>query len=208
MSDNNNIDPTDPATLNFETMNASAKVVAHPQKPEPSNPSSPGPNFLSFSYYQKYFQVGQADVQRRLYKAFRIMDNDFLETEGSAPELWGPLWITLTLPVLLFISSMLSGKWAGSVHSGSLDYSLLTFGLFLFLFFATFEPLVMSYVIRRSFPTPNDPYMQYFEPIPLIMLTCYSWIILTVSFVHNLDFILCSCWPSFLVDGGTFLCST
>jgi hypothetical protein len=169
------IDPTDPSSLNFQPLTLSPQgKMAHPQRPSSGSVSTGAPSFLSISYYQKYFNVGAIDVKRRLEKGMRIVNRDFLETEGVAPEIWGPIWISLSLAILLFFSSTLALEWGGSIKWGSLDYSLLSLGVMTFLAFAIFEPLGMFYAIGKMFPL-NDPYLNNFDLIPLVMLTCYSW---------------------------------
>ena len=182
----NQIDPTDPSSLNFQPLSHSPPgKLAHPQRTSNIAAPSNAPSFLSISYYQKYFKVGAIDVKRRIIKGMRIVNRDFLETEGIAPEIWGPIWISLSLAILLFFSSTLALEWGGSIKWGSLDYSPLSLGATTFLLFAFFEPLIMYYMINKIFP-PSDPYLNSLDFIPLVMLTCYSWMPIFPSLVHHI----------------------
>ena len=183
----NKIDPTDPSSLNFQPLAASPPgKLAHPQRSNSTTAPSNASSFLSISYYQKYFKVGAVDVKRRMEKGMRVVNRDFLETEGAAPELWGPIWISLSLSILLFFSSTLALEWGGTIKWGSLDYSLLSLSATTFLLFAFIEPLIMSYIIGKMFP-PSDPYLNNFDFIPLVMLTCYSWMPLFPILVRHIN---------------------
>lgn len=176
-----NIDITDPATLNFEPFQPQ---VAHPSKPQVELNSKSSTSLFTITYYQKYFQVSSIDVQRRILKAFKIFGEDnFLDSEASgAPELWGPLWIAISLAILLFTTSVLAGELGGSIKAGSIDFSLLSLSFLLFFGYLLVESAAMVVFIKSM----NESLYESFDYMAVAMLIAYSWIFLLPTLVSLL----------------------
>lgn len=57
------------------------------------------PHFLSFSFYQQYFDVDTVQVQNRIINSLipRFNSNFIIDHIQPIPDLYGPFWISITL---------------------------------------------------------------------------------------------------------------
>ncbi len=94
-------------------------------------------NWTNLNYYAKYFNVTTDEVKERLVLASKA-DSNFLETLNGRMDYYGPLWLSVTCAVLLFVSSSLSKRlWS---HPGELlDFHLLTVGVVELLLYNAFQ---------------------------------------------------------------------
>ena len=141
--------------------------------------------FLSFLYHM--WDVDTDDVVYRCklaldpYIRTPFLTNGLLDAEynaapnsiinGKQPDLWGPLWIFLTMVFAVFLSSTMLGVLNG-IH-GSYSASLLavtTFSLFAFTFLV---PPGVWFIIRFLDLVPN---LTLPQTICLYGYSCTSWI--------------------------------
>lgn len=95
------------------------------------------PNWNNFNYYTKYFNVTSTEVQQRIVSA-AMADGLFLEKLNGRLDFYGPLWINLTVGVLLFICSS-AAKLVWSHASEHPDFQLLPLGICEMLIFSIFQ---------------------------------------------------------------------
>jgi hypothetical protein len=86
--------------------------------------------WFSVEYYQPYFDVNSATVVERIKCAASPHKSDIFEsTPETAPDLYGAIWIALTLVFLIAASSNLNSYFvkSSSKEPWERDYRLLTF---------------------------------------------------------------------------------
>ncbi|CAB4404070.1 unnamed protein product [Rhizophagus irregularis] len=79
----------------------------------------------SIEYYARYFDVDTTQVLERASKSLFPKDN-FVETVGSNPDLYGPFWIPTTVIFLLFVTATIA-KFISDKDS-PYDFIILSFG--------------------------------------------------------------------------------
>lgn len=67
----------------------------------------------SLDFYARFFDVDTSEVLRRCWAALFPKSN-FLDLLEGNPDLYGPLWITTTVVLILFLSSTIQGFLANS----------------------------------------------------------------------------------------------
>lgn len=84
----------------------------------------------SLDYYAKYFDVDTSEVLFRILAAILPKQN-FLDLISPNPDLYGPFWISTTLILVLFITSVMGSALDFLIKSQpySPDYSLLTYAI-------------------------------------------------------------------------------
>lgn len=71
-------------------------------KPEEEEEHKGCCRFCTFEYYEKFFQVSQDDIMTRLRSALvPPYSGDFMEGIKGQPDLYGPVWVTATLVLLM-----------------------------------------------------------------------------------------------------------
>jgi hypothetical protein len=102
--------------------------------------------WFSVEYYQPYFDVSSATVLDRIKHALMPHKSDlFASTSESPPDLWGAVWISLTLIFLIGATSNLNAFLA---HSSSKepwerDFRILSFASTMVFIYTFAVPLVM-----------------------------------------------------------------
>lgn len=95
------------------------------------------PGWANLNFYTKYFNVTTAEVHERLRSA-ATADAAFLEKLNGRLDFYGPLWISVSVAVVLFVSSSFTKRaWA---HPGeTLDFHLLTMGIIEMVLYTAFQ---------------------------------------------------------------------
>lgn len=76
--------------------------------PPPSSASASSKRYLwSIHFYQQFFDLTTTQLLTRLYNTFRP-DRNFLDTLDGNPDLYGPVWISTTVVVILFLTGTIS----------------------------------------------------------------------------------------------------
>ena len=97
---------------------------------------------FSIDYWKGYFDVTEEEVMTKLTSSIHPMSNVFQEKIDAKVDLYGPVWISISLTVLLIVCrdflvsifSILTGRNAGEFNVGKVGFTFtLIFGaLFLF----------------------------------------------------------------------------
>lgn len=96
-----------------------------------------------FAFYQQFFQCESKDVWYRILQSLIIWKGHFLkETAQKKPDLWFPVWNTLTLIFALFFTTAIYGMTQGQ---GFEKNQMIYFGSFLgvILSYMILAPLIM-----------------------------------------------------------------
>ncbi|RPB28954.1 YIPF1 protein [Terfezia boudieri ATCC MYA-4762] len=108
---------------NFNNEQASGKIPqgeAHGGTPAgffsapPTTRSGGSKRFLwSLEFYARFFDVDTNEVLRRCWATLFLKTN-FLDLLDGNPDLYGPIWITTTVVLTLFLSSTIQGYFAST----------------------------------------------------------------------------------------------
>ncbi|KAL4702135.1 hypothetical protein ACJJTC_019411 [Scirpophaga incertulas] len=74
---------------------------------EPTSPTQSNHNFWTIQYYQKYFDVKTSEVVERIISSVlpqKVSRNYFDERIKGKPDLYGPVWISVTLIFTIAVS--------------------------------------------------------------------------------------------------------
>lgn len=94
-------------------------------------------NWTNLNFYTKYFNVTTVDFQERIIAA-AMADGLFLEKLNGRLDFYGPLWISITVAILLFVSSSLA-KIVWPHTNEFIDFHLITFGIIEMILFTSFQ---------------------------------------------------------------------
>lgn len=97
------------------------------------------PGWTNLNYYTKYFNVTTEEIKDRLQSGLTA-DGAFLEKLNGRMDFYGPLWLSISIAVLLFVSSSF-GKRAWAHASEKLDLHLLTLGVVELMVYTSFMTL-------------------------------------------------------------------
>ena len=133
-------------------------------------------SWLNLNHYSKYFNVTTEDVQERLRSSL-MMDGTFLERLNGRLDFYGPLWISISVALFLFVASSFTKRvWA---HPGeTLDLTLLTFGVMEMLVYTS----LMSAISWGFFKWRGVDGVKLGETVAL---TGYSLTVLIPALVSN-----------------------
>eukprot|EP01137_Pigoraptor_chileana_P034864 Opistho-2@28053 len=110
-----------------------------------------GPPLWSIDYYRKYFDVGSAQVGRRILKSVWPFHRDFLDSISSSPDMYGPFWIATTLIFAAAMTGNLSSYLASfrlGTEDWRYDFSKVTFAASAIYGYATLVPVVVWAILR------------------------------------------------------------
>ena len=102
--------------------------------------------FFSVDYYRPYFDVSSATVMKRMKGGMSPHKADLFSGSVDAPaDLYGAIWISLTLVFLIAATSNLNGYFAHSSlkEPWERDYTLLTFASTMVLVYTFVIPLLL-----------------------------------------------------------------
>lgn len=132
--------------LTFQPLN-DTMTQDHPLSPEQPLPTPTPSSIFSITYYRKYFDVDTLDVGKRLLMAMNPLNNTFLH-EITSPDLYGPIWLSITGAFLMGVFGNLSGWLRGG---GSWTYNFYAFavGLFVTFVFVFGVPFAFRWATRN-----------------------------------------------------------
>ncbi|BFU26551.1 protein YIPF1, putative [Entamoeba histolytica HM-3:IMSS] len=108
-------------------------------------------HFYKSEFYARWFNVDTTDVLKRmLWGLIPFFGNFFKQTEEN-PDLYGPLWIPLTVVFLAFFSGSLS-----SIIENAYDYKKLSIITGTILLYIIFIPIILWGVCRFAFKIKNS----------------------------------------------------
>ncbi|EDR28487.1 protein YIPF1, putative [Entamoeba dispar SAW760] len=149
--------------VNFATQTTNSQInpsgTGDEEKPNTSNEEEIKEykwyHFYKSEFYARWFNVDTMDVLKRMFWGLiPFFGNFFKQTEGN-PDLYGPLWIPLTVVFLAFFSGSLS-----SIIENAYDYKKLSIITGTVLLYIIFIPIILWAVCRFAFKIKN-PLVSY-----------------------------------------------
>ena len=180
------------STLNFSEQQNSIKDeenIQIPKSEEEKEKEYKWYHFYKSEYYQQWFNIDTNDILKRMVWGIYPFKGNFFDQIGDNQDLYGPLWISLTVVFLTFFSGSLGGMVSGtyeyiklSVITGTVLVYLILVPIILYLvlyfalkikqpltkYFCLFGYSYTSYLI--TIPLCAIPFI--FVQIPLICIGC------------------------------------
>jgi len=108
--------------------------------------------FLTFKYYQKFFNVKTADIAFRLQSALFPFSTKFALVTKDKPDLYGPFWVLTTLVFTLAcagnFSSYISAMWNEDKKGHSLHFDFVPTAATLVYGFGFAFPVALALLMR------------------------------------------------------------
>lgn len=177
------------------------------------------PSFWKFSYYQSLFDVTTNDVlDRLLWSAVpRFSGPTYLERKiRPNPDLYGPIWVGLTLIVTTSVSSNVASylQTAGqSKHIWHTDYTRVSFAATTIVLYISLVPLVLWAMLKYRKVESRYSLLEtlclygyslsIYVPISILWaveLWWLRWLLMTVGCVLSGLVLVATLWPSFRDD--------
>lgn len=177
------------------------------------------PSFWKFSYYQSLFDVTTSDVlDRLLWSAVpRFSGPTYLERNiRPNPDLYGPVWVGLTLIVTTSVSSNVASylQTAGqSKHFWHTDYTRVSFAATAILLYMFLVPLVLWAVLKYRRVESRYSLLEtlclygyslsIYVPISILWaveLWWLRWLLMSVGALLSGLVLVSTLWPSFRED--------
>ena len=105
-----------------------------------------GDKFWEISYYRRVYNVTTRDVYQRIIKTINPIGETFFEFIGNNADLYGWIWISMTLAFLIAATGNLS-EYINYLKEGTkekyiYDFTKLTFGATTVIVYVTIIPLI------------------------------------------------------------------
>lgn len=208
--------PTQTETVDFasqsHTSNSSTETPnpnSHTSKPdeegfEVENPKTSKDkehyHFYQSGYYQQWFDIDTTDVLKRMFWGLIPFFGNFFDQIDENQDLYGPIWISLSVVFLTFFSGSLGGMVSGtyeyiklSVITGTVLVYLIVIPIILYLVMRC--GLKIKHPITKYFCLFGYSYTAYLITIPLcaiqvlyvqIPLICIGCIFQSMTVLKNL----------------------
>ncbi|XP_055605567.1 protein YIPF1 [Uranotaenia lowii] len=199
------------AQLNID----SPKKTGNPSRDFSPNEEAPTPksaSFLTFEYYQKFFNVDTMTVVDRIATSIipKRAPSDYLKLNiGTNPDLYGPVWIVITLIFTIAISgNMASYLQKTGDHVWRYNFHLVSVAATVIILYTVLVPFTLWALIKWS-TRLTDIDIEEDEPSPspsLLSLICvYGYSMAIYIPVSILWTIQVSLFQWLLVATGAFL---
>ena len=157
-------------------------------------------HFYKSEFYQRWFDIEFFDVLKRMLWGLIPFFGNFFDNVSANPDLYGPIWIPVTVIFLSFFSGSLT-----SMLVGDYDYLKLTIIAGTVLVYIIFVPFIIGLICKIGFKVKEKmssfyclfgySYTIYIIVIPLcaipywyvqIPLVCVGCFIMTLTLLKNL----------------------
>ena len=173
-------------------------------QPAPAAPAS-NAHFYELEYWSEFFQVETGEVLSRLRIALFPKDAaQFLVRIGATADLYGPIWISTTLIVLLgMMSNVASYAQRRRGVSWKYDFSLMVWAAMVIYTYSIFMPVIVWVVFRyHSVPARvvevACAYGYAWAPFVLASVLCFfpwgwiRWTVMSIAVAVSLAFLILS----------------
>ena len=170
------------------------------------------PHFLSFHFYQRYFDVDTNQVQTRILNSMipRINSNFITDCIQPVPDLYGPFWICVTL----IFSIAIFGNFAHYIQGASRtsadnDFQLITGASSLIISYVLLVPFGIYSLLWYRKATIQYSYMELlctygyclsiFIPVSMlwvIQIQAFRWSLIAVSVFLSGTVLVGSLWSA------------
>jgi protein YIPF1/2 len=180
-------------------------------------------SFYDIELYQKYFNVDTKDVLDRICTSACLKPTFFSLIDEKGGDLYGPVWIPITVLFLMFVTESIHEVIAGTNGSFSRHYAGVLSHTFIVLYTMMIIWPLLGYLVCKYFGSPLDTESQHQESIPLINWICiygyctsilvlptllfvlflpflrsetvWSWILILTVFGLSTTFLVSNLWP-------------
>ncbi|KAI1720279.1 yip1 domain-containing protein [Ditylenchus destructor] len=180
------------------------------------------PHFLSFEFYQRYFDVDTSQVQTRILNSMfpRRNSNFITDYIQPSPDLYGPFWISITL----IFSIAICGNFGHYIQNSGLskgydsDFGLVTGSTTLVTSYVILVPFLIYSLLWYRKSSMQYSYMELlcaygyslsiFVPVSVLWLVQIHWFrwFLIIASVTLSGFVLAnSLWPTIKGDSNRVL---
>ncbi|KAI1718482.1 yip1 domain-containing protein [Ditylenchus destructor] len=180
------------------------------------------PHFLSFEFYQRYFDVDSSQVQTRILNSMfpRRNSNFITDYIQPSPDLYGPFWISITL----IFSIAICGNFGHYIQNSGLskgydsDFGLVTGSTTLVTSYVILVPFLIYSLLWYRKSSMQYSYMELlcaygyslsiFVPVSVLWLVQIHWFrwCLIIASVTLSGFVLAnSLWPTIKGDTNRLL---
>lgn len=116
--------------------------------PSPEAEQPKNHNFWTIEYYQKYFDVQSSDVVERIVSSIvpqKVSPNYFDSNIRAKPDLYGPIWISVTLIFAIGISGNIASylQSANKLYHWRYDFHLVSYAASAIFFYVWMVPVAL-----------------------------------------------------------------
>lgn len=180
------------------------------------------PHFLSFEFYQRYFDVDTSQVQTRILNSMfpRRNSNFIIDYIQPTPDLYGPFWISITL----IFSIAICGNFGHYIQSVGMskgydsDFGLVTGATTLVTSYVIIVPFLIYSLLWYRKSSMQYSYMELlcaygyslsvFVPVSVLWLVeiyWFRWLLIIVSVTLSGVVLANSLWPTIKGDSNRLL---
>ncbi|XP_045778340.1 protein YIPF1 [Maniola jurtina] len=152
-------------TNQYNTMSTSnynyEEPIPKPVEEEETPPSQTNHNFWTIEYYQKYFDVQTSEVVERIVSSVlpqKVSRNYFDERIKGKPDLYGPIWISVTLIFTIAVSGNISNylQHANTTVHWRYNYHLVSYAATAILCYVWLVPLALWAALKWTATDTQD----------------------------------------------------
>ncbi|XP_039747758.1 protein YIPF2 isoform X2 [Pararge aegeria] len=150
-------------TNQYNTMSTSNYNYEEPTPVEEqeTQPSQTNHNFWTIEYYQKYFDVQTSEVVERIISSVlpqKVSRNYFDERIKGKPDLYGPIWISVTLIFTIAVSGNIANylQSANKAVHWRYNYHLVSYAATAILCYVWLVPLALWAALKWTSTNDNQ----------------------------------------------------
>lgn len=147
------------AQLNIDSPKKVSPVRETETPPEEGTAGTKSSTFFSFEYYQTFFDVDTMTVVERVVNSIipKRAPVDYLQLNiGTSPDLYGPIWIVITLIFTIAISgNMASYLQNAGDHHWRYNFHLVSVAATIIVLYTSLMPLTI-WALLKWFDRPTD----------------------------------------------------
>lgn len=152
--------------------------VRETETPPEEGVATKSSTFFSFEYYQTYFDVDTMTVVERVVNSIipKRAPTDYLQLNiGTSPDLYGPIWIVITLIFTIAISgNMASYLQNAGDHHWRYNFHLVSVAATIIVLYTSLMPLAI-WALLKWFDRPTDLDESPYTPSLLSLVCLYGY---------------------------------
>uniref|UniRef100_A0A8D8D1P1 Protein YIPF n=4 Tax=Culex pipiens TaxID=7175 RepID=A0A8D8D1P1_CULPI len=152
--------------------------VRETETPPEEGAATKSSTFFSFEYYQTFFDVDTMTVVERVVNSIipKRAPTDYLQLNiGTSPDLYGPIWIVITLIFTIAISgNMASYLQNAGDHHWRYNFHLVSVAATIIVLYTSLMPLAI-WALLKWFDRPTDLDESPYTPSLLSLVCLYGY---------------------------------
>ncbi|XP_039447839.1 protein YIPF1 [Culex pipiens pallens] len=152
--------------------------VRETESPPEEGAATKSSTFFSFEYYQTFFDVDTMTVVERVVNSIipKRAPTDYLQLNiGTSPDLYGPIWIVITLIFTIAISgNMASYLQNAGDHHWRYNFHLVSVAATIIVLYTSLMPLAI-WALLKWFDRPTDLDESPYTPSLLSLVCLYGY---------------------------------